>query len=199
MTQPTGGITTSYGSFGSATGGFDLAYGGKNWGNFFEVDGLNTGRFLDAPGVRGLPRQGERTKCFRSRGLSIHAGRFHPLQPELQPLLVSDAQHLRQPERPKRHQRRHSPTRSSATSAIPTRGRRSRRSISRRPTPETIESIFCIQLRRLRPPRRYNYYPSENPSPIWARQSAEPDHRSVRARSPMPEPTPTISYVKGNQ
>ena len=30
-------------------GGFDLGYGGKNWGNFFEVDGLNTGRFLDPP------------------------------------------------------------------------------------------------------------------------------------------------------
>jgi hypothetical protein len=27
----------------------DLSYGGKNWGNFIEVDGLNTGRFLDPP------------------------------------------------------------------------------------------------------------------------------------------------------
>ena len=49
VTQPTGSVTTSYGSFGSAAGGVDLSYGGQNWGNFIEVDGLNTGRFLDPP------------------------------------------------------------------------------------------------------------------------------------------------------
>src|SRR6266481_1523799 len=49
VTHPTGSITTSYGTFGSATGSVDLSYGGKNWGNFIEVDGLNTGRFLDPP------------------------------------------------------------------------------------------------------------------------------------------------------
>jgi Carboxypeptidase regulatory-like domain/TonB-dependent Receptor Plug Domain len=48
-TTPTGSITASYGTFGSATGAIDLSYGGKNWGNFIEVDGLNTGRFLDPP------------------------------------------------------------------------------------------------------------------------------------------------------
>jgi Carboxypeptidase regulatory-like domain/TonB-dependent Receptor Plug Domain len=49
VTTPTGSITASYGTFGSATGAVDLSYGGKNWGNFIEVDGLNTGRFLDPP------------------------------------------------------------------------------------------------------------------------------------------------------
>jgi hypothetical protein len=49
LTTPTGSINTSYGAFGSVTGGIDLGYGGQNWGNFFEVDGLNTGRFLDPP------------------------------------------------------------------------------------------------------------------------------------------------------
>ena len=49
VTKPTGSITSSYGTFGSATGSVDLSYGGKNWGNFIEVDGLNTGRFLDPP------------------------------------------------------------------------------------------------------------------------------------------------------
>src|ERR1700678_3969456 len=49
VTTPTGSITTSYGTFGSATGAVDLSYGGKNWGNFIEIDGLNTGRFLDPP------------------------------------------------------------------------------------------------------------------------------------------------------
>jgi Carboxypeptidase regulatory-like domain/TonB-dependent Receptor Plug Domain len=49
VTKPTGDIYTSYGSFGSATGGFNLSYGSKDWGNFIEMDGLDTGRFLDPP------------------------------------------------------------------------------------------------------------------------------------------------------
>ena len=49
ITRPTGDISASYGSFGSATAGVDLSYGGKNWGNFVEADGLDTGRFLDPP------------------------------------------------------------------------------------------------------------------------------------------------------
>ncbi len=49
ITKPTGSISTSYGAFGSTTGSVDLSYGGKNWGNFFEIDGLDTGRFLDPP------------------------------------------------------------------------------------------------------------------------------------------------------
>jgi hypothetical protein len=49
LTKPTGDIAASYGAFGSATGSFDFGYGGKNWGNFVEADGLNTGRFLDPP------------------------------------------------------------------------------------------------------------------------------------------------------
>ncbi|WP_263385686.1 TonB-dependent receptor [Granulicella arctica] len=47
VTKPTGSVTTSYGTFGTATGAFDISYGGPKWGNFFEIDGLNTGRFLD--------------------------------------------------------------------------------------------------------------------------------------------------------
>ncbi len=49
ITKPTGSIYSSYGSFGSADGGADLSYGGKNWGEFIEADGLDTGRFLDSP------------------------------------------------------------------------------------------------------------------------------------------------------
>jgi hypothetical protein len=47
--KPTGSLITSYGTFGSSTASFDLSYGGENYGNFFEIDGLNTGRFLDPP------------------------------------------------------------------------------------------------------------------------------------------------------
>ena len=49
VATPTGSVTTSYGTFGSSTASIDLSYGNKNWGNFIELDGLNTGRFLDPP------------------------------------------------------------------------------------------------------------------------------------------------------
>jgi hypothetical protein len=49
VTKPTGSAYGSYGSFGSASGGVDLSYGGAKWGNFIEADALNTGRFLDPP------------------------------------------------------------------------------------------------------------------------------------------------------
>ena len=49
VTQPHGEVTTSYGSFGTVNGGFNLSYGGKSWGNFISANGLNTGRFLDGP------------------------------------------------------------------------------------------------------------------------------------------------------
>src|SRR6202012_2150174 len=46
-TQPHGDLTASYGSFGTANVGVNLAYGGKSWGNFVSASGLQTGRFLD--------------------------------------------------------------------------------------------------------------------------------------------------------
>jgi hypothetical protein len=49
VTKPTGSVYGSYGAFGTSNAGLDLSYGGKNWGNFIEVDALNTGRFLDPP------------------------------------------------------------------------------------------------------------------------------------------------------
>jgi len=49
VTTPTGSVALDYGSFGSSDMSVDLAYGGKNWGNFIAADGLQTGRFLDAP------------------------------------------------------------------------------------------------------------------------------------------------------
>ncbi|MBZ5666525.1 MAG: TonB-dependent receptor [Acidobacteriia bacterium] len=49
ITTPHGSVNASYGSFGSSNVGFDLAYGGEKWGNFISVNGMNSGRFLDAP------------------------------------------------------------------------------------------------------------------------------------------------------
>ena len=49
VTTPHGSLSTSYGSFGTANVALNLAYGGKNWGNFISASGLNSGRFLDPP------------------------------------------------------------------------------------------------------------------------------------------------------
>jgi hypothetical protein len=64
LTKPVGNITSSYGTFGSATGSIDLGYGGQNWGNFFEIDGLNTGRFLDPPEFSVFHAKGNEQNVF---------------------------------------------------------------------------------------------------------------------------------------
>ncbi len=64
LSRPTGSINTSYGAFGSATASFDLAFGGKNWGNFVEADGLNTGRFLDPPEFAVFHDKGNEQNTF---------------------------------------------------------------------------------------------------------------------------------------
>jgi hypothetical protein len=64
QTKPVGNITASYGSFGTTTGSADLAYGGNKWGNFFEVDGLNTGRFLDPPEFKVFHSKGNEQNVF---------------------------------------------------------------------------------------------------------------------------------------
>ena len=64
ITTPTGEINASYGSFGSAAAGFDLSYGGKNWGNFLEGDFLNTGRFLDPPEFTVFHDKGNEENLF---------------------------------------------------------------------------------------------------------------------------------------
>jgi len=64
QSQPHGSINTSYGSFGSTTEGFDVAYGGQNWGNFVSISGLNTSRFLDPPEATALHDKGNEENAF---------------------------------------------------------------------------------------------------------------------------------------
>src|SRR5437764_8948051 len=64
QTKPTGSVTTSYGSFGTATGGFNLAYGNQKVGNFVSVSGLNTGRFLDPPEFQVIHAKGNEENFF---------------------------------------------------------------------------------------------------------------------------------------
>jgi hypothetical protein len=64
VTKPTGSVSTSYGAFGSATAGFDIAFGGTKWGNFVEADGMNSGRFLDPPEFAVFHDKGNEQNVF---------------------------------------------------------------------------------------------------------------------------------------
>jgi Carboxypeptidase regulatory-like domain/TonB-dependent Receptor Plug Domain len=64
VTTPHGGIRTSYGSFGTANAAFDLAYGGKDWGNFILLSGLKSGRSLDPPEFTVMHDKGNQENLF---------------------------------------------------------------------------------------------------------------------------------------
>ena len=64
VTKPTGSVFSSYGSFGSVSGGFRLAFGGQKWGNFIAANGLNTSRFLDPPELRAIHDKGNEENLF---------------------------------------------------------------------------------------------------------------------------------------
>jgi Carboxypeptidase regulatory-like domain/TonB-dependent Receptor Plug Domain len=62
--KPTGTITTSYGSFGTANLGFNLAYGSDKWGNFISANVLNSGRFLDPSEFSVMHDKGNQENIF---------------------------------------------------------------------------------------------------------------------------------------
>lgn len=62
--QPTGSVTTSYGSFGTANSAANLSIGGDRWGNFISANGLNTGRFLDPPEFQVMHSKGNQENLF---------------------------------------------------------------------------------------------------------------------------------------
>jgi hypothetical protein len=64
VTTPHGEVNSSYGSFGTVNAGFDLAYGGDNWGNFISANGLNTARFLDGPEFGVMHDRGNEENLF---------------------------------------------------------------------------------------------------------------------------------------
>jgi hypothetical protein len=64
VTTPHGSVTASYGSFGTSNVDFNLAYGGKNWGNFVSASGLNSGRFLDPPEFVVMHDKGNEENLF---------------------------------------------------------------------------------------------------------------------------------------
>ena len=64
QTTPHGAVIASYGSFGTSTLGFNVAYGGKNWGNFISANGLQSGRFLDPPEFAVMHDKGNEGSMF---------------------------------------------------------------------------------------------------------------------------------------
>jgi len=64
VTRPTGSVTASYGTFGTANVGFNLAYGGEKWGNFIAANGLKSGRFLDGPEFSVFHDKGNQENLF---------------------------------------------------------------------------------------------------------------------------------------
>jgi hypothetical protein len=64
VTKPKGTVYSSYGSFGSVSGGFRLAFGGQKWGNFIAASGLNSSRFLDPPELHAIHDKGNEENMF---------------------------------------------------------------------------------------------------------------------------------------
>ena len=64
QTKPVGSVKASYGSFGSANGGFDVGFGGPKWGNFIAANALNAGRFLDPPEFQVMHAKGNEQNVF---------------------------------------------------------------------------------------------------------------------------------------
>ena len=95
MTTPKGSVTASYGSFGTADLGINFGYGGQKWGNFISAKRIEQ-RPLSRPArVRRHPRQGERRKPLRPRGLPTLTSRFDSCESGIHPLLVSDPERIR--------------------------------------------------------------------------------------------------------
>ncbi len=57
-------MTTSYGSFGTASLDVDLGLRRPKWGNFISASGLNTDRFLDPPEFQVLHDKGNEENFF---------------------------------------------------------------------------------------------------------------------------------------
>ena len=93
--KATGSIATSYGTFGSATGSVDLSKGGDKWGNFFELDGLNTGRFLDPAEFSVFHDKGNEFNFFDRIDRQVTEKDSVRTERECQPVLVPEPEFLR--------------------------------------------------------------------------------------------------------
>lgn len=63
-TKMFGNVETTYGSFGNAGGSVALGFGKEKFGNFFSLDGLRSGRFLDTPELTPIHDKGNNGSIF---------------------------------------------------------------------------------------------------------------------------------------
>jgi hypothetical protein len=61
---PHGSISGTYGTFGTSNFSADLARGGDRWGNFVAIEGIESGRFLDAPEFNVMHDKGNEENLF---------------------------------------------------------------------------------------------------------------------------------------
>jgi len=59
-----GSVDSTYGSFGTAGGGFSLGWGTPKFGNFLAVDGVRSGHFLDTPQFNPIHDVGNNQTIF---------------------------------------------------------------------------------------------------------------------------------------
>jgi len=64
QTKPSGSVSFDYGSFGSSSGTVNLGVGNSKYGNFFSLNGLRTGRFLDPPEFQSIHNIGNSETFF---------------------------------------------------------------------------------------------------------------------------------------
>ena len=72
--KPTGSVTTSYGSFGTANVGVNFAYGNDQWGNYISANAMNSGRFLDPPEFTVIHDKGNEENFFDRADYQISTG-----------------------------------------------------------------------------------------------------------------------------
>jgi hypothetical protein len=189
VTTPHGAVTASYGSFGTSSAGFNLAYGGQDWGNFISVNGLNSGRFLDPPEFTVIHAKGNEENLFDrvdyqlSKADSLHVNLGYTRSWFQNPNSFDNVLHIGQ-------------TDPSGNPLGPTDQRSQVKTFNVAPSWTRLLSnsaVFTLGafVRR----DQYNYYPSPNPfndlSPIQLETVAQ-DRTLTNAGL-----RPDVSYVKG--
>jgi hypothetical protein len=71
--KPTGNVYSSYGSFGSANTGFNLAAGSRKMGDFIAGNFLDSSRFLDPPEFEAIHDRGNETNVFNRADYRFNA------------------------------------------------------------------------------------------------------------------------------
>jgi Carboxypeptidase regulatory-like domain len=77
QTRPTGSITTSYGSFGTADATVNFGIGNQTLGNFVSMNGLRSGRYLDSPEFNPLHDIGNSESIFDRADWQHGKNSFH--------------------------------------------------------------------------------------------------------------------------